>query len=140
MLIRDQEFPISDGPIVAAIRAAFVAKGWGTGLSSGTVLPATKTRRMFTVRDDGGTAVGRTQARRQGVNLWSDDPVEVKLMGLEALRVAQFVLPTGSVIAATSGFFGPVPIDDDVPYVVATKPLHHVFVSFVADVKASKPS
>lgn len=138
--IRSQLYPISDGVIIAAIKAAFVSKGWGTGLWVATYLPETKTRRMVTVRDDSGTAAGRIQPRRQGINIWSDDLVEAKRMGLEMIRVAEMDLPKGDFIATTRGFVGPYEVDDETPFVVSGKSLYHVFVSFIADVKASSIS
>lgn len=144
MFIRDQRFPISDGVIVTTLRAALVAKWTATGLTVGTKLPTTtKTRRMVTVRDDSGTAVGRVQPRRQGINVWADDPVDALNIALDVIHIAESALPgvklAGQVvIAGTSGFVGPQEVDDDVPYVVGNKNLTHYFVSFIADVKASQ--
>lgn len=132
---RDQRFPIVSGSILEAFRDGLSA--YSDGLSTGTKVPDTKTRRMVTVRDDGGTAAGRIQPRRQGVNVWADDPVEAEKIALEVIHIAEKVLPDGVVIAATSGFVGPLVVDDDVPYIVGGKTLTHYFVSFVADVKAS---
>lgn len=141
MFIRDQRYPISDGLIVTTLRTELTALWTAVGLSVGTKLPATKTRRMVTVRDDSGAAEGRVQSRRQGVNVWADDPIDALNMALDVVHIAESVLPgeklAGSVaIAATSGFVGPQEVDDDVPYVVGTKNLTHYFVSFIADVKA----
>lgn len=135
MFIRDQRFPISTGVIVAAFQAGLAA--YSSGLTVAGKVPATPTRRMVTVRDDGGNTSGRVQSRRQGVNVWADSAVDAATIAFECIHVAELSLPTGQIIAATSGFVGPYEVDDDVPYVVGGKSLAHYFFSFVADVKAS---
>lgn len=132
---RDQRFPIVSGTILEKLRSGLSA--YSDGLSTGTKVPEVQTRRMVTVRDDGGNTAGRIQSRRQGVNVWADDAVEAETIALEVLHIAEKALPDGVVIAATSGFIGPYEVDDDVPYIVGSKSLTHYFVSFIADVKAS---
>lgn len=136
MFIREQRFPISDGAIVTALRAG-LADTWSTGLTVGTETPKTATRRMVTVRDDSGLAVGRVQARRQGINVWAESDVAAQNLALDAVHICQSDLPTGPVIAATSQFAGPFKIDDEVPYVVGGDNLAHYYFTFVADVKAA---
>lgn len=142
MFIRNQRFPISDGAIVTTLRSALTAKWTATGLTVGTALPVPKTRRMVTVRDDSGSASGRTQPRRQGINIWADDPIDALNMALDVVHIAEALLPgvkvAGvTVITATSGFVGPQQVDDDTPYTVGSKNLTHYFVSFVATIKAA---
>ena len=141
MFIRDQRFPITDGTIIGTIRTKLIAKWSATGLSTGTKLPAIKTRRMVILRDDSGTAVGRTQPKRQGVNIWADDPIDALNMALDVLHIAEKDLPgvklSGvTIISATSGFFGPEEITDEPQYVVASKNLTHYYVAFTATAKA----
>lgn len=142
MLVRSQRFPISDGEIVTVLRAG-LAGTWGTAgtLTVQTKLPATKTRRMVTVRDDSGLAVGRTQPRRQGINVWADTAVDALNLALDAMHICESDLPDGDIISAADRFTGPYEIDDDVPYVVqvsgVSKSLVHYYFTFVATVKAA---
>lgn len=142
MWVRSQRFPISDGVIVTALRSG-LSSTWGTSgtLTVGTKVPATKTRRMVTVRDDSGQAVGRTQPRRQGINVWADSSVDALNLALDAMKVCETVLPTGSVIVAANQFTGPFEIEEDVPYVVlvsgVSKSLIHYYFTFIATVKAA---
>jgi hypothetical protein len=142
MFIRSQRFPISDGEIVGVLRAG-LAGTWGAAgtLTVQTKLPATKTRRMVTVRDDSGLAVGRTQARRQGVNVWADTAVDALNLALDAMHICQADLPDGDIISAADRFTGPYEIEDDVPYVVqvsgVSKSLSHFYFTFIATVKAA---
>jgi hypothetical protein len=142
MWVREQRFPISDGLIVAALRSGLAGTWGSTGtLTVGTKVPATKTRRMVTVRDDSGLAVGRTQPRRQGINVWADSSVDALNLALDAMEICQADLPIGDVIAAVDGFTGPFEIDEDVPYTVivssVTKSLTNYYFTFIATVKAA---
>ncbi len=137
MWVRSQRFPISDGLIVAALRSG-LAETWGT---VGTEVPPTKTRRMVTVRDDSGLAVGRTQPRRQGINVWADSSVDALNLALDAMRICESALPVGDVIVSANQFTGPYKIDEDVPYTVVvstvSKVLTHYYFTFIATVKAA---
>ncbi len=142
MWIREQRFPISDGLIVTALRAGLAAT-WGTA-SSLTVaqkIPAVKTRRIVTVRDDSGLAVGRIQPRRQGINVWADSAEDAAELALDAMQICQSDLPTGPEIVSANQFTGPFEIDEDVPFTVevsgATKSLTHYYFTFVCTVKAA---
>lgn len=135
--LRSQRFPISDGIIVASLKAGLTTIWGATGLTVQQKLPATKTRRMVTLRDDSGTAVGRTQPRRQGVNVWADSAADAINVALDAIHICQTTLPTGTVISATDQFAGPYEIDDDPQYTVGGKNLTHYYFTFVATVKAA---
>lgn len=135
--IPDQRLPISDGFIVNSLRGGLISAGWSSGLFGGTELPATKTRRMFTVRDDSGPLVGRVQARRQGINVWADSSVDALNMALDAMRICQRDLPNGEIVVSTSGFSGPFKIPVETPVVVGNKNLTNYYFTFVAGVKAS---
>ncbi len=142
MWIRSQRFPISDGLIVAALRSG-LAGTWGAAgtLTVGTTVPATKTRRMVTVRDDSGLAIGRVQPRRQGINVWADSSVDALNLALDAMKICESALPTGVVIVAANQFTGPYLIEEDVPYTVpvsgVTKSLVHYYFTFILSVKAA---
>lgn len=136
--IRAIEFPISDGAVVEALLTGLTADGWGTGLSGGTVTPDTKTRRMFTVRDDSGPQDGRNSRRRQGVNVWADDPVDALNMALDAMKHCR-ALPNGDPITATDTFTGPFEVPTSTPHVVGGKELTNFYFTFRLSVKGSKP-
>ena len=136
--IRPVRFPISDGAIVTALRTGLTAK-WSSGLTVSPKLPPTKTRRMVTVRNDSGPQEGVTSRRRYGVNVWADTSVDAENMALDAMSVLQ-TLPTGTPIVATDSFSGPFEVDDDPPYVVASKNLTHYYFAFRASVKGSSPA
>lgn len=136
---RDIEFPISDGILHAALRVGLIEKGWGTGLTVQPKLPATKTRRMVTGRNDSGPQEGRISFRRYGFNWWADDPVEAQNMALDGMSVLR-LLADGDPIAAVDQFAGPFEIDDDSPYEVGSKVLTHFYSTCRVAVKGSTPS
>jgi len=139
VLISDIRFPISDGTIVAAIKAGLTADGWGTGLNGGTELPDTLTARMFTVRDDSGPQVGSVSRRRQGVNVWAVGSVDALNMALDAMSACR-LLPDGGPIAAAVNFTGPYLIPEDAPLTVNGDILTNYYFTFVCWVKGSKPT
>lgn len=136
MLIADVRFPISDGVLVTGLRSGLSGK-WGP-LTVGTQLPATKTRRMVTVRDDSGPQENSVSRRRQGVNVWADSLVDAQNLALDAMAVCR-LLP-GGVIAATTTFSGPYEIEDDPQLTVGNKNLFHYYFVFTAHVKGNRPT
>lgn len=136
MFIRSQRFPISGGLILDVVRSELSGIWGANGLTVTRKRPEAMTRRVVTVRDDSGTTVGRVQPRRQGVNVWADDPVDAIQIALDVLSIAEKDLPNGTLISGTHDFVGPYEIDDDTTIEVDGKILTHYFVSFVADVKA----
>lgn len=140
MWVREQRFPIVTGPLVSVGRAGLIVRGWSPVTVRARKPVGTTadplTRRMVTIRDDGGSSSGRTQARRLGVNVWADDPVDAENMALDLVSIFQ-AAPNGVVVAATSEFVGPYEVPEDVPLVVGGKNLTHFYFSFRAVVKAA---
>lgn len=135
--ISDVEFPISDGVVVAALRAGLIAKGWGSGLTVARKLPDTKTRRMVTVRNDSGPQDEGVSRRRYGFNFWADDSSDAENMALDGMSVLR-LLP-GGIVAATDGFSGPFEVEDDPQYVVAGKNLFHQYATCRVSIRGNKP-
>jgi len=136
MLVREIRFPITDGVIVSALKAGLLARGWAaTGLTVQPKLPATKTRRMVTVRNDGGLQDGAVQGRGYGINVWADTSVDAENLALDCMAILRGI--PSAVIPATSEFSGPFQVEDDPEYVVASKNLTHYYFSFTATVRGS---
>lgn len=137
MFIRSQRFPISTGSLVSIGRAGLIARGWSaTGLTVQGERPEQATRRMVTVRDDGGAQLGRIQSRRQGVNVWADSAVDAENMSLDLISAYE-ASPNGNPITRCYGFSSPVKVPTDAPIVVGGKNLTNFYFAFIADVKAS---
>lgn len=134
MFIASVRFPGTDGVLVSALRAGLVARSWA-GVTVSQKLPATKTARMVTVRNDGGLQDRSTQNRAYGINVWADSSVDAENIALDCMADLR-VLPTGSPFAATGEFSGPYEVPEDVPFVVGGKNLAHYYFSFVATVRA----
>lgn len=140
MFIREQRFPILDGAIRDCLETGLAS--W-TDLTVETQLPATHTRRMVTISDDSGPVGGRVQARRYRINVWADaaEPVSAytsaKNLGLDAMHVLEADLPGDDGVAAVGGFFGPVDVPDEEPFIVDGAELAHFFFSCVVSVKAA---
>lgn len=126
-------FPISDGIVVAGLRA--ILSGWSPISVTGK-LPATKVRRMVTVRNDSGPQDGVQSRRRYGVNVWADSPVEAENIALDAMAGLR-ILPDGAPITRTSNFTGPFEIDDEVPMSVGGKTLTHFYFTLQVSVRGS---
>lgn len=75
-------------------------------------LPATKTQRMVTIRDDSGPDDSVQTRRRKGVNVWAPSPVEAENACL--LLMAGFrSMPDGNPVTATDQFTGPFEVVDE---------------------------
>jgi hypothetical protein len=125
-------FPITDGVVVGKLNSILTA--WSPVVQ--TKLPATKTVRMVTVRNDSGPEEGTQSRRRYGINVWADSPVDAENMCLDAmagLRVAADGLP----VTMYDQFTGPYEVEDATPLVVAGKNLAHYFFAFRLSVKGS---
>lgn len=121
-------YPPTTGKLCAVLRAALTASplAYASGVTVGPELPATKTARMVTVRDDSGPDDGVQTRRRQGVNVWASTPGDAENLALLCMAIFR-ACPDGKPITATDSFSGPFSIADDPPYVVATKNLTHYF-------------
>lgn len=142
MLIYEVRPPVADGVIVTAFRAGLTAAGWGSGLKVQRKLPSPLTRRMVTIRNDGGPA-GRQSLRRYGVNVWADDSLDAEQIAGECSLIARR-LPGTSPFVATSGFVDPVEIvdggeavGDDAAFAVGGVTLTHFYFPFRATLRSA---
>lgn len=131
-------FPSTTGTVVLAFRTGLTASGlpYATGVTVQPELPAAKTIRMVTVRDDSGPDDGAQTRRRQGVNVWAEDSVTAENLALLLMAIARN-MPNGQPITATDQFSGPFRIDDETPVVVASKPLEHYYFTFRLSARGS---
>lgn len=131
MQAHDITYPSSIGTVVAAVRAYLTAKSW-TGVTTQPKLPATKTARMVTVRDDGGPSANGVTRRRHGFNIWADSPVDAENL---AIAVADCCRSSMKALEVS----GPTEVTDstDDVMVVDQKTLSHYFVSAVIAVRAT---
>lgn len=128
-------FPSTVGIVVAAFKTA-TASSIYTPATIQPELPATKTVRMVTVRDDSGPDDGVQTRRRQGVNVWAEDAVTAENFALHLMAVARN-LPNGAPVTATDQFTGPFKIDDETPIIVNAKPLEHYYFTFRLSARGS---
>lgn len=120
-------YPPTTGKLCAVLRAALTASAlaYSSAVTVGPELPATKTARMVTVRDDSGPDDGVQTRRRYGVNVWArrQDAEPLALLCMAVLRSCA----DGQPITATDSFNGPYSIADDPAYVVGSTDLVHMF-------------
>ena len=135
MLIYNVSFQVTDGLIVAALRDTLTDAGWADGLAVHRKRPNKMTRRVVTLRNDGGPTVGVRGVRRHGVNLWADDPVDCECMALDAQRGLRVRLPGLGSITATGAYTLPIEIEDEPAYTVGTTDLAHFYFAFDATVR-----
>lgn len=131
MQAHDITYPSTVGVVVTGTRAYLTGTGW-TGVTVQPKLPATKTARMVTVRDDGGVGRNGLLARRHGFNIWADNPVDAENLAIavtDCCRASFAALEVSSPLEVTDG-------TDDV-MVVGGKTLTHYFVSAVINVRAN---
>lgn len=77
-------YPSTLGDVVRGIRTELAARSW-TGVTAQPKLPETKSQRMVTVRDDGGTGRGGVLPRRFGVNVWAESPTQAETLALDVV-------------------------------------------------------
>ena len=135
MLIYEVKPAIADGVIRIALETGLIAADWGSGLSVGRKLPAVHTRRMVTIRNDGGPA-GRQSQRRYGINVWADDSYECEQIAGECSLILR-KLPGTGMVTATDNFVDPVEIDDDPPFTIGGKDLFHFYFPFRATLRGA---
>lgn len=131
MQAHDITFPSSLGPVVRGVRDYLTGTAW-TGVTTQPKLPATKTARMVTVRDDGGTPANGLSRRRHGFNIWANDPVTAENLAIavaDCCRASLAALEVSDPIDVTD--------DTDTRTLVAGLPLTHYFVSAVLLIRAS---
>lgn len=84
MRASEVRFPPTIGDVVRGIRSEVAVRLW-TDVTVQPKLPKTKTRRMVTVRDDGGTGRNGVLPRRFGVNVWAESPVLAEALALDVV-------------------------------------------------------
>jgi len=126
-------FPISDGEVVSALKAAL--SSW-SGLTVQPKLPTTMPKRMITVRNDSGPQELSRASRRYGINVWADSSVDAENMALDAME-ALTGLPDGSPFLSVGSFTGPFEIPDDPAYTFGTTSMTHFYFAFQGTVKGS---
>jgi hypothetical protein len=136
----DVLFPIATGPVVAGLKAFLAGRGeaYASNVSCGTKLPATKTARMVTVRDDGGPTESVLGRRQLGFNVWAETSVNAELLAL-LLMAGVRRLPDGDPITAVDDMSGPFEITDEQTdlLVVGTTTLTHYFFTARVTVRAA---
>lgn len=137
-MIYAMRFPITDGLVVAGLKAGLTA--WSPVTVRGK-LPAGNaadpfTRRMVTVRNDSGPQESVLSRRRYGINVWADSSTDAENIAHDAMAVLR-QLPTGQPITTTDQFSGPYEIPEDVPLVVGSKNLTHYYFAFRLSVRAT---
>jgi hypothetical protein len=130
------QHPVIDGLVVTRIRQELLLQGWQDGLTVQRELPEVHTRRMATVRNDGGPAEGSRLRQRYGVNVWADYSLDAEKMARAAMAGCRTLAGVGP-IAATDEFSGVFEIDDEESFIVGTKALSHYFFSFRATVRGT---
>lgn len=129
--------PIATGPLVSLLRDGLLAstESYAANVTVQRDLPETKTARMVTVRDDGGPDETVFSIRRQGINVWADDPVDAEHLAL--LSAAILRSTSTDVIVAVDSITSPIRIDDDPAYIVGGKPLAHFYFACRARIRGS---
>ena len=128
----DVRFPVTDGPITAAIRAALLPS-W-SGLIVARKRPAQMPKRLITVRNDSGPALDVRSLRRYGVNVWADNSLDAENLALDAMQACRARM--GPVVF-TEEFSGPYEIEDDPAFTFQGNPLFHYYYAFRAVVRGS---
>lgn len=128
MTILDVRFPSTDGMVVVRLKEAL--QSWAP-VTIQPLLPASKTRRMVTARNDSGPQDGVMARNRYGFNVWADSRVDAEAMALDAMAGMRRVEG-----ASTDQFTGPFEIPDDVPFVVGGKSLSHYYWACRVSVRA----
>jgi hypothetical protein len=118
----DVIFPSVVGVVVRGLRAGL------PGVLVQPKLPAVKTARMVTIRDDSGPDDGTQSRRRIGVNVWADSPSGAEDLALLAMAVLR-KLPDGKPVTAVDQLSGPFEIFDEGTdvYTVSGKTLIHYY-------------
>lgn len=119
-------FPITTGLVVVALKSGLAGSAFAIGLTVQPELPDAKTRRMVTVRNDGGPDDGVQSRRRYGFNVWADSSDDAENLALLCMAILR-TLPDGKPVTLVDQLSGPYSIADDPPYKLAGKSLHHFF-------------
>ena len=136
----DVLFPIATGPVIAGLKAFLAgrAEPYADDVWFGTELPATKTARMVTVRDDGGPTEGTLERRQLGFNVWAESRLNAELLA-RLLMGGLRTLPDGDPITSTANFSGPFKVTDEQTdlVVVGSTTLSHFFFTARVSVRGA---
>lgn len=132
MRASDITFPSTVGPVVRAQRDWLASRGWAAAkaVTVQPKLPATKTARMVTVRDDGGADQNGVERRRHSLNVWADDPVEAEKLARDVAAGCRFELHATNISVLE------VEDDTDEVLTVGGKTLTHYLVACTLLVRA----
>lgn len=138
-MIVDVIMPKTTGVVVAALKAGYAASGaaYASTVTVGGKLPAERTARMVSVRDDSGPDDGVLTRRRYGVNVYAaqrtvagkvveTDAEDLALLSMAIIRK----LPGVGSVKATDAFYGPTEMFDDPPMTVGNANLNHFYFTF----------
>jgi hypothetical protein len=131
--VYDIEFPISDGTVIAGLKAGLTS--W-SGLSVQRTRPDTMTKRVVTVRNDSGPQEGAQSRRRYGINIFADSSVDAENLALDAMREARRLAGIGP-ITATDQFAGPFEIEEDPEFVFGGVLMAHFYFTFRCSVRGT---
>lgn len=131
MRASDITYPSTTGRVVTTIRTFLAERDW-VGVTVQPKLPAKKTARMVTVRDDGGSDRDGVERRRHSLNVWADGPVTAENLARDVGAGAR------STLHATNISIVEVEDATDEALTVAGKKLTHYLVAFTLVVRASK--
>lgn len=121
-------FPSTVGKVCAVLRTGLsgASEAYASGVLVQSELPATKVRRMVTVRDDSGPDDGTQTRRRHGVNVWAENAVNAELLALYCMALMRSCAD-GKPITLVDQLSGPFKVPDDPAYVVGSDTLSHYF-------------
>jgi len=121
-------FPSTTGVLCSVLRAGLTASAvaHAIGVTVQPKLPATKTARMVTVRDDSGPDDGSQTRRRYGFNVWADTPVDAENLALLCMAILRDCAD-GQPITVTDSFSGPFDVPTETPHNVGGKNLTNYF-------------
>lgn len=130
MRASDITYPSTIGLVVTTLRTFLTGRTW-TGVTVQPKLPSTKTARMVTVRDDGGSDRDGVERRRHSLNVWADDPVVAEDLARDVAAGVR------SALRATNISVTEVEDDTDTALSVGGKTLTHYLVAFSLVVRAT---
>lgn len=136
----DVLFPIATGPVIAGLKTFLAGRveAYADDVTFGTKLPATKTLRMVTVRDDGGPAEGTLERRQIGFNVWAESRLNAELLA-RLLMGGVRTLPDGAPITSVDNLSGPFEVTDEQTdlLVVGSTTLSHFYFTARVSVRGS---
>lgn len=109
-LVVDVLFPIATGHVIGRLGDMLAARGESAAadVSVWRVLPpkGERSKRMVTVRDDGGPVEGVQSRRRLGFNVWAESSVKAERLALICMGLVGS-MADGSPVTAVDSVSGP---------------------------------